>query len=90
MFEKNTLGRTAFLLLYTALNVVLYVEAYQRHGASNKGKALRGEPFYLCGLGPCLGSGDNGDANAVRVPAARAPCQLPLTQPSDGARLHCI
>jgi len=57
-FEKGTLGRVLFLTMYFALNVVLFFEAAMRHGRSNKGLALRGEPFWLClppagAAGPC-------------------------------------
>ena len=51
-FEQNTLGRSLFLAVYFSLNVVLFIHAYDRHGNSNKGKALRGEAFYLCGTPP--------------------------------------
>ena len=29
----------------------MLLEAAQRHASSNKGKALRGEPFWLCNAG---------------------------------------
>ena len=54
-FEKNTLGRHAFITFYFVLNVLMFSEAAYRHGTSNKGKALRGEPFYLCGTPPNAG-----------------------------------
>ena len=33
---------------YTTLNLVVGIHAYQRHGHSEKGKALRGEAWLGC------------------------------------------
>ena len=50
---------------YFVLNVLLWIEAANRHGTSEKGKALRGEVFMACGTAPCL---DPNDPNAVEAP----------------------
>ena len=71
-FEKDTLGRTTFLLVYSLLNLYLWVDAAHRHGNSNLGLALRGEPFYLCGAGPCPGM-DGPDKQPSAVQAGPIP-----------------
>ena len=48
LFEQGKLVRTVFLLWYSTLNLVLYVEAYYRHKGSPVGLALRGEAFFVC------------------------------------------
>ena len=52
---------------YFVLNVLLWVEAANRHGTSEKGKALRGEAFFACGTSPCL---DPNDPTAVEIPVS--------------------
>ena len=81
-FERNVLGRTVFLLLYTTLNVVLWIEAAYRHGQSNLGRMLRGEEFWLCQepLGPCCGSGKCGEA-ATATRFGPLPILLPGSDP---------
>ena len=74
-FEKNTLGRMILLLLYTALNVTLWIHAAYRHGESNKGRALKGEVFYLCGTAPCC------EALTCDNPSAVLVGPIPILQP---------
>merc|ERR1711871_1356816 len=78
-FEKNTLGRFVFLTAYTAINVVLCIEAGNRHANSEKGKALRGEQFLLCGTqnpdvlaGPCADPSDPNGVLAGPIPILQA------------------
>ena len=59
LFEQGKLVRTIFLLWYSLLNLVLYVEAYYRHKGSPVGLALRGEAFFVCAgadalIRPCV------------------------------------
>ncbi|KAL1514521.1 hypothetical protein AB1Y20_003619 [Prymnesium parvum] len=67
--EKNTLPRKIFLCMYFVVNVVLFWEAFVRHANSEKGKALRGEPFRFCLVDslpyPCKSSNNTAPANPI-------------------------
>ena len=47
-FEKGVVPRRTFLAVYSLLNLILFWEAFVRHANTEKGKALRGEPFLGC------------------------------------------
>jgi hypothetical protein len=85
-FEKDTLGRTTFLLVYTALNAYFFFDAANRHGNSNLGLALRGEPFYLCG--PAAGAAPTGPCPAGEGPSTQPTAvqagPLPILQNGPG------
>jgi len=48
LFEQGQLPRFIFLSSYVLLNLLVGGHAYFRHALSEKGKALRGEPFLGC------------------------------------------
>ena len=72
LWQKARVGRYLALVAYCTLNFALFVEAYVRHEASPKGRALRGEAFMACQapgdiLLPC---GTSDDPNGVLVKAS--------------------
>ena len=73
--DKGSLPRKVFLIWYCTLNLALYVEAYSRHKETDKGRALRGLAFKLCGASPCPEGATGPDATDA------PPNQLPQAPP---------
>ena len=79
MFEQGHLPRFMFLLSYALINIIVGLHAYFRHGYSEKGKALRGEPFLGCPVT------DSSGIKPLPVCMFEVPCSGPFLCPSiDG------